>query len=435
MARRFLLGALTVAIAAVWPACALSATAPADAPQVVTAPYASPALLQWTPGADPLNVSQTVRRAPGTCAAPEAAAHAVRTYDDNTTSQHSAHPGDGTWCFTIRAHDSNGGRADSAGRTVRIDTTPPTATVAVSRQTAGVVSGTVRVSGTSSDTFSGVAASAFHAGPIGGCATGPVIDASWNTASVPNGTYDVCNVATDIAGNLGTASLTVVVSNLASTPGAIPAVAGAAAPPVSSAQPAPSPGATKAAPKAPTKLLLVLPRTTSGLPTLRWTNPPAADLERVVVVLNRKRGPRNPSDGTIIYRGLRTTVRLALRAGETANVALYAYDHAGNSSSPARRVVSLASLIPLRPVTGSIVTATPLLSWKPKAGTAYYNIQIFHKGKRVLVGWPRHASYRPPAKVLEPGIYVWYVWPALKHQHARATFARLIGRATFVYRN
>ena len=95
----------------------------------------------------------------------------------------------------------------AAGRTVRIDMTAPTATVAVSRQApGGVVRGTVRISGTSDDEFSGVAASAFHVGPVGACATGPVVAASWNTTGVPNGTYDVCNVAIDEGGNVGTAS-------------------------------------------------------------------------------------------------------------------------------------------------------------------------------------------------------------------------------------
>ena len=54
----------------------------------------------------------------------------------------------------------------------------------------------------------------------------------------------------------------------------------------------------------------------------------------------------------------------------------------------------------------------PLLSWKAKKGSAYYNLQLYRKGKRVLVVWPSHASYRIPAGTLEPGTYVWYVWPA-----------------------
>ena len=55
-----------------------------------------------------------------------------------------------------------------------------------------------------------------------------------------------------------------------------------------------------------------------------------------------------------------------------------------------------------------------MLTWKATKGTAYYNVQLFVKGKRVLAGWPSKASYRIPAGKLKPGTYVWYVWPAVK---------------------
>ncbi|MDX6631920.1 MAG: hypothetical protein QOH00_4166, partial [Gaiellales bacterium] len=104
MVRRSILVTLAVALVAAWTASAQAATAP-SAPQLATAQYVSPALLQWTPGADVLNVSQTVYRAPGACTDPPAAAVAVRTYPDNTTSQHFAVPGDGVFCFHISATD------------------------------------------------------------------------------------------------------------------------------------------------------------------------------------------------------------------------------------------------------------------------------------------------------------------------------------------
>ena len=37
--------------------------------------------------------------------------------------------------------------------------------------------------------------------------------------------------------------------------------------------------------------------------TLRWVNPKADDLDRVIVVLNLKRQPRGKGDGTILYSG------------------------------------------------------------------------------------------------------------------------------------
>jgi len=168
--------------------------------------------------------------------------------------------------------------------------------------------------------------------------------------------------------------------------------------------------------------------------TLRWVNPAATDLASVLVVLNLNHAPKRPADGTKVYRGLGSSAKLTLRAGQTGYLALYAFAKSGLVSLPARTKVSLASLIPLRPLTGSVLNTVPLLTWKAKAGTAYYNLQLYHNGKRVLVVWPAQASYRIPAGTLTSGTYVWYVWPALKNGGATPTFASLIGRATFVYR-
>jgi hypothetical protein len=196
----------------------------------------------------------------------------------------------------------------------------------------------------------------------------------------------------------------------------------------------------KTAPLAPTKLSLILTKakkpSTHITYTLRWVKPTAPDLDRVVVVLNLKRPPSQPADGKGIYKGLGTSTKVKLRAGQTAYLALFAYDHSGNVSlKPARTVVRLASLIPLRPLTGSVVrSSSPLLSWKAKKGTAYYNVQLFVNGKRVLVGWPSGASFRIRSGTLQPGTYVWYVWPAIKHKGGSPTFGKLIGRATFTYK-
>ena len=194
------------------------------------------------------------------------------------------------------------------------------------------------------------------------------------------------------------------------------------------------------APLAPTKLTLVRAKTkkpgANVTVTLSWVKPIALDLERVQVVLNLKRAPATPADGKSVYKGLGTSTKLKLRAGQTGYLALYAYDHTGNfSPKPARTVVKLAALIPLRPLNGSVVrSASPKLSWKAKAGTAYYNVQVFVKGKRVLTGWPSKASFTIPKGKLKPGTYVWYVWPAVKGKRSSPTFGKLIGRATFTYK-
>ena len=150
------------------------------------------------------------------------------------------------------------------------------------------------------------------------------------------------------------------------------------------------------------------------------------------MILNLKRAPRDPADGRVVYTGLKTAAGFTLRIGQKAHVALFAYGRGGAFSAPARRVVSLAPLVPLRPVTGSVVESAPRLTWKPRERTAYYNVQVFRNGKRVLVGWPSRASFSLPAAKLAPGTYVWFVWPAVRHKGTAPTFGRLIGRATFV---
>jgi hypothetical protein len=444
MARRSIFAAVAIALA--WSASAQAATAPST-PQRASAAWVSPAVLQWTPGADPLNVSQTIYRAPGACTTPLAAGAAVRVYPDNTTSQHFAVPGDGTFCFSILATDTLGATASSGGVTVRIDTTAPTTTVAVSNQAAGgVVSGTVTVSRSSADAGSGIAASVRHVGAVGACAAGPVLrTATWDTTAYPDGIYDVCNVATDAAGLSTTATVRITVANTVVSPDPTPLTPSAVAPasPVPGAD-APAgaviqaEAADKVAPAAPTRIAVSLPRAKDSsalvVVAVRWANPDARDLDRVVVVLNPNRAPRGVTDGAVVYRGLRTSATFKLRPGKTGHLALFAYDRSGNVSQPARRVVSLASLIPLRPLTGSVVRSAPLLTWKAKEGSAYYNVQVFRDGKRILVEWPSQASYRLPAYLLTPGTYTWLVWPAVKRKGATPAFADLIGRATFVYK-
>jgi hypothetical protein len=196
----------------------------------------------------------------------------------------------------------------------------------------------------------------------------------------------------------------------------------------------------KTPPLAPTKLTTTRAKAkapaTNIVVTLHWVNPTAGDLDRVVVILNLQHEPKLPSDGKDVYHGLGTSADVKLKAGQTGYFAVYAYDKSGNVSlEPVRTTVKLAALIPLRPLTGSVIrTASPLLTWKAFKGTTYYNVQVYVKGKRVLVGWPTKASYRIPKGKLKPGIYVWYVWPAIGGKAGSASFGKLIGRATFRYK-
>ena len=196
----------------------------------------------------------------------------------------------------------------------------------------------------------------------------------------------------------------------------------------------------KTPPLAPTKMTVTRPKGKTKAKsitfTLHWVKPTAADLDRMVVVLNLRRAPVGPADGKTVYHGLGTSTKVKLLPGQVGYFAVYAYDHSGNvSRKPLRKVVSLAALISLRPLSGSSVAeSTPVLTWKATQGSTYYNVQVFHNGKHVVVGWPSKASYRIPAGMLKSGTYVWYVWPAVQHAGTSPTFGKLIGRATFTYK-
>jgi hypothetical protein len=251
------------------------------------------------------------------------------------------------------------------------------------------------------------------------------------TDPAPDGTYCYSIAVRDDSTTAVSPGLTVVVSTRV-----------VAAVPTASASPSPGPIAASSpaaqdtvAPAAPGKISFSFARGAAARVrvTLRWANPDAADLDRVELVLNRKHPPRTHSDGHVVYRGLAHSFALTLGAGETAHLALYAIDRSGNISAASRTRVSPAALPAMRPLNGSSVHAAPLLRWEPRSGVAYYNLQVFQRGKRVLVAWPRRASYHFPAGKLQPGTYVWFVWPALGGNHSTPRFGDLIGRATFAY--
>lgn len=272
------------------------------------------------------------------------------------------------------------------------------------------------------------------AGPASAIATFADATTSDFSDAAPDGTYCYSIEVTDATSTADSPGLTVVVDTVVAlaSPPAAPIAGGVVVTPTGAGVAV----ADRLAPAAPTRLTVSLPRSRPGTArvpvTVSWANPVAADLARIEVVVNAKRPPRDASDGTVVYRGLGSSIVLMLRPGQTRYLALFASDSSGNVSAAARRVVSLASLVPLRPLSGSSVSAAPLLAWKPVKGVSYYNVQLFRNGRRVLTAWPSQPSWRIPAGTLLPGTYVWYVWPALATR-ATPRFAGLIGRATFVY--
>ena len=252
--------------------------------------------------------------------------------------------------------------------------------------------------------------------------------------AVPDGTYCYSIEVADAASTADSPGLTVVVGEPPAIASGLStaAIGGAGSAPASVPATADLP-----APVAARHMTISRPRVRIGARgvrvMVRWTDPIASGLARVNVVMNSRRPPRDATDGTVVYRGRGTSIVMQMRAGQVRYLALFASDASGGVSAVARRVVSLASLVPLRPISGSSVSEAPLLTWKPRKGASYYNLQLFRNGRRVLIAWPSRPSFRVPAPVLSPGTYVWFVWPALQARHATPRFADLIGRATFNY--
>lgn len=278
-------------------------------------------------------------------------------------------------------------------------------------------------------------------GPSVVVATLPDAGTATFTDVVAEGTY--CYSIRATAADLAAASpgLTVVVTAPAPALGLPPAIELPPAAPVLVAPAvlpiAPVRGLDLLAPSRPSGLTVVVPRVRTASARIdvrvRWINPTTSDLDHVMLVANARRAPRDAGDGTVVFRGSAASCTLSLRAGEKRFLALFAVDRAGNLSPAARQVVSLAALVSLRPLSGSVLHTAPLLTWKPRAGAAYYNLQVFHDGKRVLVAWPTRASYSLTGLPLRQGTYVWFVWPALGARSAAPRFGTMIGRATFRY--
>ena len=229
-------------------------------------------------------------------------------------------------------------------------------------------------------------------GPARSIATFADATTSDYSDAVADGTYCYSIEVTDATSTADSPGLTVVVDTLAVVPIPPPAPIVVVAPVGGGAAigPASVAIAEQSALAAPTRFSISVPRAKPGalrVPvTVRWVNPDAADLARVALVMNARRPPRDATDGTVVYRGLGTSTVVTLRAGQTRYLALFASDGSGSVSVAARQVVSLASLVPLRPLTGSLLSTAPLLTWRPTPGAKYYNVQLFRNGSACVHG-------------------------------------------------
>jgi hypothetical protein len=150
-----------------------------------------------------------------------------------------------------------------------------------------------------------------------------------------------------------------------------------------------------------------------------------------VKVLRSANGSRlldTRADASLHDRGLRNGRRYGYR--------IEAVDQAGNVATRAVSVVPGPRL--LTPANGVTLDGPPLLRWTPVQHAAYYNVQLFRRGRKVLSAWPARPRLRLEGAwqyggrryTLRPAKYTWLVWPG-RGARSRNDYGPLIGRGTF----
>jgi hypothetical protein len=266
-------------------------------------------------------------------------------------------------------------------------------------------------------------------------------------AEFPVGTTTVRFTATDASGNATEATSTVTVTSSGAPPPPPP-------PPPPSPPPTPPtpppPGAPTPPPPAAPVPPNAAPDTTppgdvAGLKVapgnrravLTWTLPRDADLDLVAVM--RSAQAANAGE-TTVYRGRASRFEdRNLRNGSAYRYVVVAYDRAGNRSAGVTAVARPAAPKLIQPPDGTRVTGPPRLAWAHVSNAAYYNVQLFRGGRKILSVWPARNRFGLPRTWtylgrryrLEPGVYRWYVWPGYG-ERSRARYGAVLGESTFV---
>jgi hypothetical protein len=169
---------------------------------------------------------------------------------------------------------------------------------------------------------------------------------------------------------------------------------------------------------------------------LTWTT--AAGTSYEVVRLSRKQAP------AVIYRGAGDAITdRSLRNGRRYRYVVARIDQAGNRAAGQASTVPTGSRL-LLPSAGQRIkltradTSLPVLVWKPLRKASYYNVQVFHAGRKVLSAWPerpprrleRRWTFRGTDYKLTTGRYCWHVWPGYGKRSQRK-YGKRLGTSCF----
>jgi hypothetical protein len=112
------------------------------------------------------------------------------------------------------------------------------------------------------------------------------------------------------------------------------------------------------------------------------------------------------------------------------------WDRAGNY---AQLTLGVSYLQVVRKAGGARVASVPLLlRWRSRPHAAYYNLQIYRAGHKLLSKWPSRTSllvsrswrFHGHRFHLKPGRYRWYVWPGFGSR-AADRYGRMIIAGNF----
>jgi hypothetical protein len=168
---------------------------------------------------------------------------------------------------------------------------------------------------------------------------------------------------------------------------------------------------------------------------LAWGSLSAAGADVVAVLRSTRRGQAPTRE---VYRGSGSSYADAnFRNGIYHRYRIVAFDRAGNASPAVDVVVDEAALL-VAPKNGALVSAPPRLRWRAAPRAAYYNVQLYRRGAKLLSVWPRSPlmqlssswRYLGHRYRLAPGHYAWFVWPGFGPL-ARGSYGSLIGQGAF----
>jgi hypothetical protein len=168
---------------------------------------------------------------------------------------------------------------------------------------------------------------------------------------------------------------------------------------------------------------------------LRWLKPRDADFDHVGVYVSTS--PKTPPRKLLYTGKAQTYTDRHFKNGQYYRYLVVSYDHAKNASGGRPALVRPSALL-VAPRPGSAVRAAPTFRWAGVRGAAFYNVQLWKNGQKVLSAWPgkarqalsRRWRYRGRSYSLSHGVYVWYVWPGFGPR-TQARYGQLLGYASF----